>query len=75
MSVIVEGFSRRVFPPQRPLGLERRNPKEENKTYLFLLVSQTSRCAEKPYFPLDAALHSASITRRSLAGIAFTSEK
>jgi hypothetical protein len=44
-------------------------------SYLFLLVSQTSLCAEKPYFPPEAALHSASITRRSRAGIVFTSEK
>jgi len=47
----------------------------KNFTYLFLLVSHTSRCAEKPYFPLEHPLHSASITRRSRAGIVLTSEK
>ena len=48
---------------------------KKNFTYLFLLVSHTSRCAEKPYFPLEHPLHSASITRRSRAGIVLTSEK
>jgi len=52
-----------------------RKMEKKNFTYLFLLVSHTSRCAEKPYFPLEHPLHSASITRRSRAGIVLTSEK